>query len=586
MGNEPWAIRMQREAAKWLKDRRALWPYMTFLVLSLAAWILLEAFLTASTLKAVLIGVFKGIAVFAVVKILFEESSGKEDILEVLSAQKDALDGVVNQKICCQNVLQPLREAGISKLFPQRDAIRYGDIDFILSDDGLLRIFGVLPHDFVDILYGLEGGEDCRLRDILWRRIVEGKSVRLLMLDPYSSGGGLKRRVTQMEWEGFFQKLDNSLGDLAELVADAKGERARRRATETDAKAEGEHSGAAATGNEAKAGAPEAPVTVENAEGEERKKPAKECTPDVEIRLCRSFPTCHLILSKHHVLLQPSILHSELYDREKAIPMVKYAESDHPALFRDLNEHFDKVWQHDSITFDEYKKGREIGVYQALTGTNVQNIYMPRHDNKDFDPIKRMKFLIKNTKEILWVKGVSLYHTLGERGLIHATFLGKYKEIGNIRMLVLDPCCAQAQMRAFREHLIRYPESEQGYEGFRDKEGWTEGPLFTDTNASIKNGGELSRALNEERGAPANEPFSVRTFTSAPDAFIMITDDSVLFEPLHYGSKRPIYNTPKGPILSGDMPMIEFSKGDGSGVYDMLKESFQFVFDHFSEPVD
>lgn len=224
-----------------------------------------------------------------------------------------------------------------------------------------------------------------------------------------------------------------------------------------------------------------------------------------------------------------------------------------------------------------------------LQQSQINNIFIPRSNDQKYDPVNEMKALINNTNEILWVKQVSLFALANNKGALYSELVKKYKSIKSIRFLLVDTQSDGAKMRAYREYYLDDLTPVINYTDFVDIK-YTESPLYRDTEMSIINLNRMRSnyyiAFNE---VEEDCEFLLKVFRSAPDAAIIITDDTVLFEPLHLGGlNEMLVKQPGGdskPILSGHMPMFEFKKKDSPGIYELIKNNFQFVWDNYSENV-
>lgn len=222
----------------------------------------------------------------------------------------------------------------------------------------------------------------------------------------------------------------------------------------------------------------------------------------------------------------------------------------------------------------------------GIENAEIVNIFFPRTEN--YDPTKRMSELISKTKEILWVKQVSLRHLTRQNGILMNEFSGCYKNIKSIRMMPIKLDSDQAKIRSYREYLLKpIPTSNMlTYDNFV-KEKYEEETLYRDTMDTINTLRNLKSVYYEDREANGDE-FIIKTFFSSPDAAIFITDESVLYEPLHLGDINEIirnFDNSNGPILSGKMPVFEFLKRDEPGMYHLIKNNFETVFDNFADDV-
>lgn len=535
-----------KKIGKWLKEIR--WQVFLSLIIVLIVSVLLWKHFEKSALsfKDIIVEIFKAFFIFALIKILLEESPAKNRLIKEVEDLKGLLLRYLTLQQCCRKLLPSIIDANISMIFSRRTRLEYSDISFISNYEGSIKIVGVLLTELIDKRYSFPDIPDKKItfRDLLKKvvgKIKKGSNhtLEILILFPYSRGAYLKNKA--MKSDQFYESFNQNLRELEVIVSEVSDEKAK-------------------------------------------------------IRLCHSFPSLHLILTDQHAFMQPNLLHDEADDRDKTIPMLKYdRKSDDSEFFKDLERHFDTVWKYDSIELKEFN-AHFVGTHQALSDMNICNIYIPRCDDKTFDPIKRMKHLIAETREILWIKHVSMYQVLNEsHGLLYKDFKDICSEIKEIKLLILDPTCDQAKMRSYREHLIKKPRETKSYQEYIKDNLWKKGPLYKDTLGSVENAKDLIKELSdmkqenqkegdENKKKITNEIFIVKKYFAAPDSAILLTDSAVLFEPLHYGSQRAIFQTKKGKvkILSGDMPMLEVQKAENEGLYELIKDNIRFVFDNFS----
>ena len=233
-------------------------------------------------------------------------------------------------------------------------------------------------------------------------------------------------------------------------------------------------------------------------------------------------------------------------------------------------------------------------VLPGIERAQIKKVYIPYDDeNKDFDPIPRMKELIISTKEILWVKQVSLRQLASKKeGKLYTTLFENvehgYLNIKQIRLILIDKESEQAQMRAFREYLIKHEveSKDADYSKYvSNPQEHHNSDLYIHTKESER---ILKDRMKDYLDANANKnplwKFETKKYKSPPDAAILITDDAVLYEPLHSGDLRDLGHDL--PILSGKMPVFEFSRIPGkNSIYDLIKNNFEIVFNNFSQPI-
>ena len=192
---------------------------------------------------------------------------------------------------------------------------------------------------------------------------------------------------------------------------------------------------------------------------------------------------------------------------------------------------------------------------------------------------KRIMNLIEESKELLYIKGISLHSYFSFESVDLFSQLSKACDRNvNIKILVLDPTCEQAKLRSFREYLIKNPNAK--YNDFSEKARKNE-RLYTDTIATIR---FMMAELSEQI---VLNKIGVHLFYSAPECFSLINDSSTLIEQYQYGkipSKDHV-----GLILGGDVPLFEYSRNKQQDEtrtkrdpYNLFKYSFEYVYDYCS----
>jgi len=269
------------------------------------------------------------------------------------------------------------------------------------------------------------------------------------------------------------------------------------------------------------------------------------------------------------------------------IPVTKYRMIDEPAekinylMHHEMENHFDWVWEHASISLAESLEQVAIGVEDGLKVACAANVYT--------DPkvsLKRMLYLLNNAKTEVAIQGISLrsFCQAGETGDLWLALMkliqgGKVK----IRMLFMDPVCKQAKFRSYRE--VRLKEPSLTWEQYDNNARFHEhSPLYEDTDRAIRT---LAR---EVRGVVMSPPkgwklnLKAARYESAPHCFLLRVDDSILIEQYHYGKILGSETS----ILGKEMPVIEFTKGTpDSKLYpeyptENRREPFRLLDDHFT----
>lgn len=299
----------------------------------------------------------------------------------------------------------------------------------------------------------------------------------------------------------------------------------------------------------------------------------------LEARLYRSDPMLYLVWTPAVCFVQQyyfrprrsSLFNVPIFKCEsrRTIRATEFSAHD------ELKFHFNWIWTHASVPVSEYRKNFAIGVDSSIRAANIQNIY---YDSKKSE--QRILHLIEKTKEVLYIKGVSL-HSFFRPGKLFGAFLSACKRGVTVKVLLIDPEGEQAKYRSFREYQIMHKDTQ--LEDFTEDKRQGQ-RLYADTLASIQFIQNRITRLNLKN-------IEVRAYRSASEAFLLMTDDAALLEQYHYGT---ISATEEEATLGGDFPVIEyknFTAEDESTLflsdrdrekdpYRILKDHYQFVFEH------
>ena len=187
--------------------------------------------------------------------------------------------------------------------------------------------------------------------------------------------------------------------------------------------------------------------------------------------------------------------------------------------------------------------------------------------------------MIKSPKnKRIWIKGISLHSYFQHGELFDALYAAVIRGV-EVKVLLIDPDGDQAKTRSFREFQIDRPGAS--WESFNDDERKKQ-RLYRDTGESIQH---IKMLMQEIDAIKAGAKFEARLFSSAPEAFIMLTDNSVLIEQYHYGKIRPLNSESMmlGRILAGDVPLAEYvqqtpERNPLKDPYRIFEDHFRFVF--------
>ena len=202
---------------------------------------------------------------------------------------------------------------------------------------------------------------------------------------------------------------------------------------------------------------------------------------------------------------------------------------------------------------------------------------------------KRMLQLLKNAKERVYIQGISLNSTLGTENQsddLIPTITNLVNHGIEVKILLLDPESEQAKFRAFREWYLDEPQSQVKFEKYgQDLHRRTK--LYSDTKRTIQ---RLTRVQQNVRSCT----LGVKKYNAAPCCYMFLVDNSVLVEQYVYGTVTRDKSDGEGPsILGNEMPLVEYvsqprdvyDARPGRCVFEMMKDHFNFVFNHYARPI-
>jgi len=313
----------------------------------------------------------------------------------------------------------------------------------------------------------------------------------------------------------------------------------------------------------------------------------KECmsTPVCfQARIYRTTPILYLVWTPSFAFVQQYYFRPS-HRADINIPIIKYynkpkIESQPYSIHDELAFHFDWLWSHASISLSKYIDECSQGTALAMMNSGIDNIFYDFNLSR-----KRIIHLISDPENTtLWIKGISLRSFFQYGDLYDVIAKASKRENLDIKILLIDPDCEQAKIRSFREFLMTNPSAKP--EEFREEARKAQ-RLYKDTTESIT----LIRAFLKELSLDNQTlRFKVKLFSSAPEAFMLITDKSALVEQYHYGKIRPVSTEEfSSKILGGDIPVLEYEKLPSSkssstikDPYRIFRDHFQFVFDYFA----
>ena len=259
------------------------------------------------------------------------------------------------------------------------------------------------------------------------------------------------------------------------------------------------------------------------------------------------------------------------------------------SIHDEMEIHFDYIWKNCSININESLENYAQGCDIALQNASIVNIY---YDSSLW--MKRVLYLMENAKERLYLKGITLHSFFGDfrNGELFDAFRKVVVRPGlKTRVLLIDPECEQAKIRSFREHLVRFPHAN--WEEFCSKYIYKEEYLYLHVNKSVENLLSLCEELKLDN---EYHDIGIRKFISAPESFILMTEEAVLVEQYHYGKirvQKRDNETIQSKLLWGDVPVIEYSKSKkllaselpDKNIHHLFENHFDYVYNNFAKEI-
>jgi hypothetical protein len=268
----------------------------------------------------------------------------------------------------------------------------------------------------------------------------------------------------------------------------------------------------------------------------------------IECRFYRSAPTLFLCHVDAVCYVQPYHFWARR-SPDAPIPVVKYRRALDEAgysIHSDMLSHFDWVWRNASIPVVDLLEHQAIGTDRGLAQCRVINIFTDRVEAE-----KRLRWVLDNAKETVWIQGISLQSFFRQDTELYASMF-RLVEAGKVRVrvLVLNPNCEQAVLRAYREFLL---QGQQGnLSSYKSSHGHESSTLYTDTERTKEIIRTMVRII-KARNPQWQRRVELSEYDSAPACFILRVDNSVFAEQYLYGK----VSSETGVVLGKDMPLIE-----------------------------
>ncbi len=299
-----------------------------------------------------------------------------------------------------------------------------------------------------------------------------------------------------------------------------------------------------------------------------------ESNPSVnfECRMYRVAPQSFLLRTDNACYVQPYHFWHRRYDATP-IPILRYrrisqsAETKVYDMHAEMLKHFDWVWQWASIPVKDFLKNHVVGFDTRMNRCGAVNVYI--------DPDKAWKriiHLLRNAKKCVDIQGITL-NSFFQLDKIIAPDHPIRKLIDDdkvkIKVLLLDHAYEsdQARFRSYREYLLTHDSIPLGE---YTKEMHKMSRLFSDTEKTIAAIKKVIADFIRVKPKDWSPPIEVRKYNSAPVAFVLRIDETILVEQYQYGNTMV-----NREILSRDMPLMEFRSLNDHPLKGLINLSFE-----------
>jgi hypothetical protein len=309
----------------------------------------------------------------------------------------------------------------------------------------------------------------------------------------------------------------------------------------------------------------------------------------LEFRVYREFPPNFLFAVGRTVFVQPYYLHKYGSERPQ-MPVLEYDPNS--SMSAALVNQFDLMWAKASASPDNMIEGKPVRIDAGAARTGVMELYTDAHM-----AIGQMERLMRSAKRRVFVQGISLVPFI--RGELNDAFIEAVNRKDVIvRVLILDPWSEAAMQKTFaRYESTGDPRAKVGWLAYRRAEVGRDAPhQSSDIYDNIRN--SLISFLRVARDANRDVPGKVQVrLCNSVEAFIMVADDYVFYEPYHFGNEYNLAYPSQTPLqLAGNMPLIEFHPprpdpflprrgANVSSPVEVCVSHFERVFTQFSKDV-
>ena len=279
-------------------------------------------------------------------------------------------------------------------------------------------------------------------------------------------------------------------------------------------------------------------------------------TVKFECKMYRLVPQSFVVRTDNACYVQPYHFWHRRHDATP-IPVLRYRrvkQSAEPRVYdmhAEMQNHFEWIWQWASIPVADFLLNHGVGCDKAMYRCGAVNVYTDSETAWN-----RIVYLIRDAKERIDIQGITLHSFFRRESIIvpdHPFRRLLEQDKVTIRLLLLDHDydSEQARYRSYREYLLTNPHKDvSAY----TREEHQESRLFRDAEETISAIKIMVAEIAKTKPVGWKPLISLRKYKSAPVAFVLQIDKTLVIEQYQYG--KPVITR---AILSRDMPVMEFT---------------------------
>lgn len=413
----------------------------------------------------------------------------------------------------------------IARTYPSRVAAKRRFIELVRKASGHVYIAGISERDFLTAGGSLTAVWEAICERLDSEQVTPGKErlrVRILLLDPDSSEGRLRRQIEGAGQLGLRTDVQNALQAVNAQV---------RRLGDI---------------------------------GHHRAEIAQ-----LQAHLYDHCPFAFFFVTGDAALVQQYVYRKTAAPSE--LPLIEYPRSTRE--YDEIVGSLEQVWRWSYRSHSTHDVGVAAGVEEA----HIRNIYRvdqrPSLGQRELEAI--MLTRAPATVDILALTGKFYRTALTARPDRTAWLLRPSSP--TIRLALVNPVSQQAILRAVADEVA--PKDIA-----RTLASWTwsqhqKAALFSDVELTIATVENINQAAPAERAA--RPPIELRLYSSAPTCALIRTSGAIFVEQYVYGRSAAFGGTP----LGREYPVLEFQPVRGGVERALLDNAFQVIWDSFSVDV-